>query len=138
MTLVFIALSLLWLLGLPLPFLWKTMKKNYEAHIIFVVQNERIFFVHIFSSNMYRVAWCYTVLHMFTQVLFWAGNQGNHLNFDTSLLPKKLWLIFMGMKQKKIFFWKIKFKMANSKNWVFQFRQFSISFRKNFMDSSLG
>ena len=21
---------------------------------------------------------CYTVLHMFTQVLFWAGNQGNH------------------------------------------------------------
>ena len=21
----------------------------------------------------------YTVLHMFTQLLFWAGNQGNHL-----------------------------------------------------------
>ena len=31
-----------------------------------------------------------TVLHMFTQVLFWAGNQNNHQNFDTSLLPKKL------------------------------------------------
>ena len=44
----------------------------------------------------------YTVLHMFMQVLFWAGNQGDHQNFNPSLLPKKLWLIFMGVKQKKI------------------------------------
>ena len=68
----------------------------------------------------------YTVLHMFTQVLFWAGNQDNHQNFDPSLLPKKLWQTFMGMKQKHIFylfFFKIAdskkteiFKTANSQN----------------------
>jgi hypothetical protein len=45
----------------------------------------------------------YTVLHMFRKLLFWAGNQGNHQNVFSSLLTKKLWLIFMGMKQKKKF-----------------------------------
>ena len=49
---------------------------------------------------------------MFTQVLFWAGNQDNHLNFDLSLLPKKLRLIFMGMKQKKK---KLKKKIENGR-----------------------
>ena len=48
----------------------------------------------------------YTKLHMFS-----AGNQGNHQNFNPSLLPKKE-VIFMGMKQKKIFFEKKYFKMA--------------------------
>ena len=33
------------------------------------------------------------LLHMFTNVLFWPGNQVNQQNFDPSLLPKKLWLI---------------------------------------------
>ena len=37
----------------------------------------------------------YTVLHMFAELLFWAGNQSNHQNFDPSLLPKNLWLTFM-------------------------------------------
>ena len=32
-----------------------------------------------------------------------AGNQGNQQNFDPSWLPKKLSLIFMGMKQKKMY-----------------------------------
>ena len=31
----------------------------------------------------------YTVLHIFRQVLFEAGNQGNHQNFDLSLLSYK-------------------------------------------------
>ena len=31
----------------------------------------------------------YTVLHLFMQVLFWAGNQSNHQNFDPSLLSYK-------------------------------------------------
>ena len=44
----------------------------------------------------------YTVLHIFRQVLFGAGNQGNHWNSDLSLLSYKCWLIFIGMKQKKI------------------------------------
>ena len=42
----------------------------------------RVFF-HVFMGK-------YTVLHMFTQVLFWAGNQGNHQDFDSFLLTKKL------------------------------------------------
>ena len=32
----------------------------------------------------------YTVLHIFRQVLFGAGNQGNHQNFEKSLLTNKL------------------------------------------------
>ena len=32
----------------------------------------------------------YTVLHMFRQVLFGAGNQGNHQNFEKSLPINKL------------------------------------------------
>jgi hypothetical protein len=35
---------------------------------------------------------------------FLAVNQDNHQNFDLSLLTNKLWLVFMGMKQKKKFF----------------------------------
>ena len=58
-----------------------------------------------------------TLLHMFTQLLFWAGNQGNHKNFNPSLQLKKLWLIFMGMKQKKI-------KMADSKFFRWYFEKF--------------
>ena len=38
----------------------------------------------------------YAVLHMFMKVFFGAWNGGNHQNFDKSLLPKNLWLIFMG------------------------------------------
>ena len=35
---------------------------------------------------------------------FLAGNQDNHQNFVPSLISKNLWLIFIGMKQKKVFF----------------------------------
>ena len=50
---------------------------------------------------------------------FLARNQGNHQNFDPSLIPKKLWPIFMGMKQKEKFSWKKKSKMAESKKLSF-------------------
>ena len=43
------------------------------------------------------------MLNMITQLLFRAGNQGNHQDFDPFLLLKKLWLIFMSMNQKKKF-----------------------------------
>ena len=56
----------------------------------------------------------YTVLHMFRQVLFGAGKQGNHQNFQKSLLTNKLWHVSMGMKQKKIFFEKKK-KIQNGR-----------------------
>ena len=65
----------------------------------------------------------YTVLHIFRQVLFGAGNQGNpkiskNPNFD----------ILMGMKQK-YFFWKKKIL-----NWPI----LNFFFRENFMDWSFG
>ena len=57
----------------------------------------------------------YTVLHMFRQVLFGAGNQSNHQNFKKSLLSCKCGLIFIGMKQKKIFFLKNKIQNGRLK-----------------------
>ena len=54
-----------------------------------------------FKRKGYRVdTSIYTVLHIFRQVLFWAGNEGNHQNFDPSLLSYKCFK---------------KFKMADSK-----------------------
>ena len=69
------------------------------------------------------------VLHMFRQVLFGAGNQGNHQNFKKSLLTNKsVDHVFMRMKQKNVFFWK---KIQNGqKNLIFQLCQFSIFFMK--------
>ena len=63
---------------------------------------------------------------------FLAGNQGNHQNFDPSLLTNKLWHVFMGMKQKKIF------KMADSKKQCFSKLPTLNIFCENFMDWSLG
>ena len=40
-------------------------------------------------TQFHRPCYKYTLLHIFAQVLFWAGNQGNHHNFDPSLLPMK-------------------------------------------------
>ena len=46
----------------------------------------------------------YTVLQMFMQVLFWAGNQGNHQNFDPStiLATQETLTDFHGNEAKKI------------------------------------
>ena len=56
----------------------------------------------------------YSPVHKCWPKTSWAGNQGNNQNFDPSLIPKELWLIFIGLKQKKKN-WQIKFKMADSK-----------------------
>ena len=42
----------------------------------------------------------YTVLHIFTQVLFWTGNHDNHQNCDPFLLFYKCLLIFIEMNKK--------------------------------------
>jgi hypothetical protein len=73
----------------------------------------------------------YTVLHFFAQVLFWDGNQGNHQNFDPSILSYKFVLIFMGMKQKKI-------KMANSKKLSFSIPPILNIFSQKFQGLVLG
>ena len=60
-------------------------------------------------------------------------------NFEPSLLTNKLWLIFMGKKQKKYFFFEKKnSKWPTQKKCIFQNRQFSKFFCENFMDRSLG
>ena len=59
-------------------------------------------------------------------------------NFGPSLLTNKLWLIFMGKKQKKFFFWKKNSKWPTQKKCIFQNRQFSKFFCENFTDGSLG
>ena len=56
------------------------------------------------------------------------GNQGKCQNFDPSSLPYKFELIFMRMKQKKIFFEEKKFKMADFSKWPF----FKIANSRNF------
>ena len=63
---------------------------------------------------MVHISDIYTVLHINRQVLFGAGNQSNHQNFNPFILPYKFGQIFKGMKQKKILL-KKKFKMADSK-----------------------
>ena len=49
---------------------------------------------HTFCQGIYSVS------HNFMTPKLFAGNQGNHQNFVPSSLPHKLWLIWIGMKQK--------------------------------------
>ena len=70
---------------------------------------------------------------------FLAGNQGNDQNFENSLLTKKLWRVFVRVKQKKKNFEeKIISKWPTQKKCIFQNHQFSKFFCENFMDQSLG
>ena len=50
---------------------------------------------------------------------FLAGNQGNHQNFDPSLLANNLWRFFMRIKQKKFLFSKKKFQNGRLKKSAF-------------------
>ena len=44
----------------------------------------------------------YTVLHIFRQVLFWAGKQGNHQNFEKSFeISYKCYEFSLGWRKKK-------------------------------------
>ena len=58
--------------------------------------------------------------HIIWHELFWAWNQSIHQNLVRFMLTYKFWLIFMEIKQKIFFEKKLKFKMADSKNWEFQ------------------
>ena len=75
-------------------------------------------------ANQY-IFYMYTVLHIFTQVLFCAGNQSNHQNFDPSLVSYKCWLIFIGMKQKNQNSWLKKTEIFNSPNSQYFFAKIS-------------
>ena len=59
--------------------------------------------------------WIYTHAHLWFPPSFLAVNHHYNKNWVQSILTHNLWLIFMGMKQKKFFFEKIKFKMADLK-----------------------
>ena len=60
----------------------------------------------------------------------WVGwslaiNQGNHQNFDSSLLPKKVWLIFIVMKQLIQNGWREKSSFSSSANSQYIFAKIS-------------
>ena len=82
---------------------------------------------------------------MYTHAILWfplsflAVNHHNIKNWVPSILTHNLWLIFMGMKQKKNFFFlKKNSKWPTQKKVIFHLRQFSIFFFNIFMDGSLG
>ena len=53
-----------------------------QAHLL--AHLSRLF--HSTKSKRFKVRPSYTVLHIFRQVLFGAGDQGSHQNFEKSLL----------------------------------------------------
>ena len=74
----------------------------------------------------------YTVYRNITHTKEFSRNQGKRQNFDPSILPYKFKLIFMGMKQKKIFFFRKKnSKWPTQKKLIFQNGQFLKFFREN-------
>merc|ERR1712218_716500 len=81
----------------------------------------------MYTYGMYTYG-MYTVQRNITHSKEFSGNQRKHQNFNPSILPCKFGLIFMRMKQKKIFFWKKKSKMAVFQKWPF----FKIANSQNF------
>ena len=73
----------------------------------------------------------YTHAHLWFPPLFLAVDHHNIENWVPSILTHNLWLIFMGMRQKKIFFLQKKnSKWPTHKKVIFQLCQFSIFFVK--------
>jgi hypothetical protein len=123
--------------------LLKPKPKPFKKQFLFCIIPMKISFSIYFCTRdgFFRILTktSFTVLQMFRQVLFGAANQGNHQNFETSLLSYKCGLIFIGMKQTKNFFEKKKNQNGRlKKNCDFQLPQFLIFFHENFMDRSLG
>ena len=67
------------------------------------------------SGRVLQLAFNMSVLFNVWGGRFLAGNQGNHQNFNLSLLINKLGLVFMGMKQ---FFLKTKIQNGRLKKKV--------------------
>ena len=90
-------------------------------------------------TNLAHFSSTYTVVHMFRQVLFGAGNQSNHQTFEKSLLSCKCELIFIAMKQNFFFFLKNKIQNGRlKKTEIFNYPQKLSNCRQNFTDWSLG
>ena len=86
-------------------------KASYYIFLSRFVNFSRSFCSNAYLSLFNQIYSTYTVQYIHcvgnltpTHSKEFSGNQGNHQNFDPSLLPKKLWLIFMGLKQKKPLF----------------------------------
>ena len=80
--------------------------------------------------NVSYFSFTYTVLHIFSQVLFWAENQSNHQN-STKRFDLYIWTDFNGDEAKKN-------QIGRLKKLSFSNCQFSIFFRENFRDWSSG
>ena len=79
----------------------------------------RLFGYHFWTMN---VCIRYSVSHIITYPYLFAGYQGNHQNFEKSLVFHKLWLIWIRLKQKKKTK-NLEKKIQNGrlkKTWVFQ------------------
>ena len=77
-----------------------------------------------------------TVLQMFSQMLFFAGNHGNNEIWVPSMPPHHLSLIFIGMKQKKCFsIFELKIGEF-MKCHFFKFTNFQFLFSQTFRDWS--
>ena len=101
-------------LGKNPKFVHRSVRKFDLMNMFWMAILHKIIFFYFFCIHTY------TVLHMFRQVLFWAENQGNHQNFEKSLLSCKCGLIFIGMEQKKKFFLKKnQIQNGQQKKWAF-------------------
>ena len=78
---------------------------EFIASDIFIENGKGILIIQsmFFSCRFERktILYSYSGVQISWQRVFWAEN--HQQNFDTSLLTYKCWLIFMAMKQKKIF-----------------------------------
>ena len=59
----------------------------------------------------------HTLYNVILRIKEFSGNQGNHQNFDPSIITYKFGLILMGMKQKKN---KLKNKLKKKSKWPTQ------------------
>ena len=86
---------------------------------------EQIWTTLLSIYSLFLTFCCYTRGRNVLSMWFLAGNQGNHQNFDPSLLTNKLWDVFMGMKQKKNQSGRLKksqfLKIANSQYFSWKF-----------------
>ena len=68
----------------------------------------------IVAFYAYRIFLTYTHAHLWFPLSFLAVNHHNNKNWVPSILTHNLWLIFMGMKQKKIQNGRLKKKLSFS------------------------
>ena len=78
-----------------------TIFKAHGLHHIHVFKFQRLYSTH--AKNVPKDGSMYSVAHNSIHPPDFFGNYGNHRNFFPSLVSYWMWLIWIGMKQKKVF-----------------------------------